>query len=99
MSDTRIFDIADNVKDAASFVVFLDALRINWEQGVLEESVNPSRSFSSMQGWENTNIGSFLEAAVAGAQDNQIHLTDAGTNVAEAWKLAASIILLGKVYE
>jgi len=52
-----------------------------------------------MCGWENTNIGSFLEAAIAGGNDNRVGQETPAEDAASAWRQAAEIICLGKFYE
>ena len=62
------------------------------------ESTNTSSPFSSGNlGWENSDIGQFLESAAACGLD---HLPNGGLEPqANPWKRAASIIYAGKIYE
>lgn len=99
MIDQDVFDALEKVTDATSFIEFLERLRADWQNAVLAENGNPSSPFGSMHGWENTNIGSFLEAAIAGGTDNKTGLEDGFKNAETAWRRAAEIILLGKIYE
>lgn len=71
----------------------------DWEDSNKAEKVSPSSSFSSMNGWENTSIGAFLEAAIAGARDNKLGQPGGTYSDHNSWRQAAEIILLGKVYE
>lgn len=90
---------ADKVRDIQSFLDFLEVLMRDWEVASHSEKQSPSARYSSMYGWENTTIGSFLEAAIAGARDNKLGEpggTHAGSN---PWRQAAEIMLLGKMYE
>ncbi|MEO1722375.1 MAG: hypothetical protein AAFR84_08240 [Pseudomonadota bacterium] len=85
------------VRDEASFLDFLAALSDDWERARRLEARVPSSPCASMHGWENTDIGSFFEAAVAAATD------DAAVSVPEdsanTWRMAATILYLGKAYE
>ncbi|WP_137111546.1 hypothetical protein [Rhodobacter sp. SY28-1] len=99
MSFREIQYVAERVHDLSSFLDFLEALMNDWEAATVSEKASPSSSYSSMYGWENTSIGSFLEAAIAGARDNK--LGQPGNYLADSnpWRQAAEIMLLGKIYE
>jgi len=99
VDDQKIIDSVNSVRDAASFIAFLEVLRVSWEDAVLAEKGASSNPYASMYGWENTNIGSFLDAAIAGGTDNRVGLESAEKGEAIAWRQAAEIILLGKTYE
>ena len=99
MNDQEILKAVEKVKDAASFIAFLEVLRVSWEEAVHAEKENPSNSYFSMHGWENTNIGSFLESALAGGTDNKIGSEQKTENGTAAWRQAAQIIMMGKYYE
>ncbi len=87
------------VHDLDTFLSFLETLFEDWEAASAANKSKPSSPYGSMYGWENTNIGDFLEAAVAGAKDNRLGKLGGTFADENAWRQAAQIILLGKVYE
>ncbi|NKX37217.1 hypothetical protein HGG70_04610 [Rhodobacteraceae bacterium R_SAG4] len=99
VNDQEIEEAFDKVKDAASFIAFLDVLRTSWEDAIHAEREDPSNPYSSMHGWENTDIGSFLEAAIAGGTANKVDFENEKENESTAWRQAAQIIMMGKYYE
>jgi hypothetical protein len=90
---------ADNVRDIKSFLDFLEVLMRDWEVASHSEKLLPSAPYSSMYGWENTTIGSFLEAAIAGARGNKLGEPGGAHAGSNPWRQAAVIMLLGKMYE
>jgi len=48
--------------------------------------------------WENTTIESFLEAAAAWARDSQFGQTQ-GLKTANPWRVFATFLYCGKIYE
>ena len=93
-----VFGRLRSVKDADSFIAFLDALRHDSpDPGQVAQTDGLDAYMTGVSGWMNTSIPDFLEAAIAGARDNHIG-TDAQT-AAQAWRAAAEIIYLGKIYE
>lgn len=90
---------AKKVHDLESFLSFLEVLMDDWEASSNAEKNSPSSPYSSMCGWENTSIGAFLEAAIAGARDNKLGQPGGTCSDQNSWRQAAEIILLGKVYE
>ncbi|WP_407495189.1 hypothetical protein [Pseudooceanicola sp. MF1-13] len=92
-------EAADQVHDLASFLVFLDCLFQDWQiasAGAKPTATNPN---ATLDGWENVTIGTFLEAAIAGARDNKVGEPGGYLADTNPWRQAAEIILLGKVYE
>ena len=88
----------DKVVDEKTFLKFLQLLALDWHKAQAIESTNTSSPFSSGNlGWENSDIGQFLESAAACGLD---HLPNGGLEPqANPWKRAASIIYAGKIYE
>lgn len=86
------------VNDEASFIAFVSVLAADRRDESQKEELNPSSPFGpGANGWENTTIDGFLEAAARGAEDRmQSPFYEAPTN---AWKRCAEILLTGKVYE
>ena len=74
----------EEVKDEESFTKFLVALMKDWETGY--------------EGWENSNIGSFLEAAAAWAESTKDGVNDYSPPP-NPWRRCAEILHAGKVYE
>lgn len=75
-------EIADEVIDEESFLIFVRALTADREKAVRMEVASPSSPYGpDAGGWENTTIESFLEGAAAWAEDSDfgrrmgIHLT------------------------
>jgi hypothetical protein len=99
VNDHEIHEALTGVKDATTFIAFLEALRASWNTAVLEERNNSSMPYISVHGWENTSIVSFLDAAIAGGTDHEFERTTNEDGEASAWQTAAKIILLGKIYE
>jgi len=86
------------VTDEDSFVAFIAALAEDRRDEVEKEKSKPSSPFEpGANGWENTTIENFLEAAARGAEDRkQSPFYEAPTN---PWRRCAEILLTGKVYE
>ncbi|MEM6358194.1 MAG: hypothetical protein AAF844_21250 [Pseudomonadota bacterium] len=85
------------VRDEASFLNFLAALSDDWERACRLEARTPSSPYASIHGWENTDIGSFFEAAVAAARAGAA--VSAPEDDANIWRIAATILYRGKAYE
>jgi len=67
MGDDEILSKLNEVQDADSFISFLQSLQHDWEESEALEKRSPSNPYAAnTNGWENTCIGSFLEAAAAG---------------------------------
>jgi hypothetical protein len=86
------------VNDEVSFIAFVAALAADHSDEVEKEKLKPSSPFGpGANGWENTTIDSFLEAAARGAEDRmQSPFYEAPKN---AWKRCAEILITGKGYE
>jgi hypothetical protein len=77
------FQLLETVNDQASFLLFVEALALESRSGV---------------GWENASITDFLESASAWAKDSSFGQgNDLGTT--SPWRLFASFLYAGKVYE
>ena len=100
MGDDDVLSKLNEVQDADSFISFLQSLQQDWEKSEASERRSPSNPYAAnAYGWENTCIGSFLEAATAGGTDNKNRLSDLSGTTADVWRYAAEIIMCGKVYE
>lgn len=90
---TDLNDLCEAVYDETTFIVFLNALLVDFQQSRKIEAGTPSSPYSAAaKGWENTTIDGFLEAAVAWAHD-------APPKDENPWRRAANILYAGKIYE
>lgn len=84
----------DTVHDRKSFMEFIDWLCTDRRQAEEIERTDPDRyRWSGANGWQNTEIVSFLEAAVAGVGNAW------GAGTEPSWKDLAVFLYLGKIYE
>ena len=90
MTTTKVSAALERVVDEQSFVAFLEALHADWRQDVAA----PERP----GGWEQGDIGGFLDAAVAWAVASRRAplLPAPATN---PWRRCADIIAAGAFYE
>lgn len=87
------------VTDPQSFLNFVRELIADREDEVRKEKTDPSSPHSpGANGWENGSIESFLEAAVAWADDS--HFVEK-QNLPEnnPWQQFAHFLYAGKIYE
>ena len=90
---TDLIDLCEAVHDEATFLVFLNALMADFQQSQKMEAEKPSSPYEfAANGWENTTIGDFLEAATAWAHDSP-------PKDENPWLRAANILYAGKIYE
>jgi hypothetical protein len=82
------------VTDRDSFLAFVRALVVDRRRSVAAERISPSSPYGpDAGGWENVTVESFLEAALAWAEDS-------GRLPAEpSWQAFATFLYLGKIYE
>jgi hypothetical protein len=66
----------------------------DWDVAVKMNKENPANPYGSMYGWENIDIGSFLESAKAWAVD-----VDVAKKYSNPYTQFAHILLAGKFYE
>ena len=88
-----LVDYLENVKDKETFVEFINALiedRSKAER-LEQQNIENYKSAGAALGWHNTNIESFLQAAL-------VWLVDSDRNEV-SWKLMAEFLYSGKVYE
>jgi hypothetical protein len=84
----------ENVSDAESFLKFVKALAVDREDEVAKEKSKPVSPFGpGANGWEQGTIESYLDAAVAWAEDSQ------GLPKEPSWKAFADFLYSGKYYE
>ena len=86
-------DLCEAVHDEATFIMFLNALMADFQQSQKIEAETPSSPYgAAANGWENTTIDRFLEAATSWAHDSPPE----GEN---PWQRIADILYAGKIYE
>ncbi len=91
----ELYEIADRVNSKETFLEFVAALRADWEASCAEERLQPSFSYSpAARGWENPDLGCFLEAMQAWTHDM-------GDRVAPdaSWRMFAGMLMAAKNYE
>ncbi|KAB7610247.1 hypothetical protein F9L33_13110 [Amylibacter sp. SFDW26] len=88
------------VCDADSFIEFLKALHDDKVMSEVQEKTTPSSPYeSNANGWENTNLIHFFEAAVAWSKTTVADSIISDATAKDAWLSAAHIIYAGKIYE
>jgi hypothetical protein len=91
-------DLIGSVVDKESFLKFAEVLRNDRELSDKAEEENSSSPFGpAALGWENGSIESFLEAAIAWAEDTDFGILRLGD--VSPWRLFAEFLLAGKQYE
>ncbi|PKM20845.1 MAG: hypothetical protein CVV11_05005 [Gammaproteobacteria bacterium HGW-Gammaproteobacteria-15] len=91
--------LLDRVSDEESFLRFVRALQADRQDEVEKKMRNPSSSYSSgANGWENGSIESFLDAAIAWAEDSNFGDSQ-NLSGASVWKKVATFLYCGKTYE
>jgi hypothetical protein len=91
--DMELMSLCDCVEDEATFIRFVKALAADFEDSRGKENASPTSPYSpAANGWENTTINAFLDAATAWAHDSQ-------TETSNPWKRAAQMLMAGKIYE
>lgn len=91
----ELHELAHRVDSKETFLDFVAALRADWEASRVEESAQPSSPYSpDARGWENPDLGRFLEAMHAWTDDM-------GDRVAAqpSWRTFADMLMAAKIYE
>jgi hypothetical protein len=86
------------VVDEQTFLRFLEALAVDWEDG----HQNPASSYGrDANGWENGTIGAYLDASASWGQAsiNGLPQKAAYEKPSNSWRRAAQILYMGKIYE
>jgi len=100
MDKSDVLAELENVVDADTFLRFLVAMLKDLRLSQRAELVVPSHpTAQAARGWENNELGSFLEAAIAGGAANRVGQGDAMQTAQRAWRASAEIIYCGKIYE
>lgn len=91
--------LLDLVKDEATFLAFVDALRLDKLDEEEKERVSPSSPYGpGANGWENQTVEAFLGAACAWGGATNVDLAQ-GLDPANPWKRFAVFLYCGKIYE
>jgi hypothetical protein len=90
---------ADKVADELAFLRLLRRMATDWEDERRKELATSRSPYSAgANGWENGSIGHFFEAAAAWAEATS-RTANVGSEISDAWRRAANIILAGAFYE
>ncbi len=92
MADLAV--IAADVRDAESFLAFVDAMAVERAADAVRELTHPSSLYDrTAAGWENVTIEDFLSAAARYARDADLF------GPTPTWRGLALFLLAGKGYE
>lgn len=97
-------DFAEKVEDQESFLAFVRELVKDRENAVKKEKENPTSPYGADAGdWENTSIESYLESAVAWAEDShfgsKMAFPEYELSDVSEWRKFAAFLMAGKIYE
>lgn len=86
----------DEVNDRKSFIRFVSALIEDRKSAEAKEKEAPEAyRLGGANNWQNTTISSYLECALAGAEEQD----DWGDSNTSSWRDLALFLYLGKIYE
>jgi hypothetical protein len=92
-------ELLNRVNDESSFLAFASALAVDRVKSREKEKSNPSSPYvADANGWENTSIEDFLEAAVAWGEASRLGITQ-GLSLSNPWLRFATFLYCGKIYE
>ena len=93
--DNRAFAALQRVDSRASFLAFVDALRVELEESDRREASSPAPPYGPQSlGWENPTLSRFLEAMHRWGLDTIDREPDA-----PSWRAFAELLWVGKIYE
>ena len=99
------FDLMDTsallsaVSDQSSFLAFARALMADRERAAqIERGSSAGTDQREVEAWQNVTIESFLEAAIAWAEDSRFGASQ-GLEPDNPWKKFAVFLQCGKIYE
>ena len=96
---TDLYDLLEAVSGPDTFLELVRALVADREDAAEAEAANPSSPYGrDAGGWENVQIGSFLESAVAWAEASDFG-TKQGVPKDNPWRQFATFLYCGKIYE
>ena len=99
----EIDELIKRVDSKETFLEFVVALRVDWEASRAEESAHPSSPYGpDARGWENADLGRFLEAMHRWLEsaDNYYRNTRQSVDSSQpSWRLFADVLMAAKGYE
>lgn len=96
--ELRLDELLHAVDYEASFLRFAKALLADKVDEDEKEKVNPSDPYSAgCNGWQNSGIAQFLDAAIAFAKDTDFGITFRKSS--NPWMKFAVFLYGGKIYE
>jgi len=91
----ELHELAEHVDSKETFLEFVAALRADWEASQAEESAQPSSPYGpDARGWENPDLGRFLEAMQAWTEDMADRVAPQ-----QSWRTFAEMLMAAKIYE
>ena len=91
----ELHEMIKRVDSKESFLEFVEALRADWAASRVEEQASPSSPYSpDARGWENPDLGRFLEAMQAWTEDMGERVP-----AAASWRTFAEMLCAAKIYE
>ncbi|MGJ4930580.1 DUF7660 family protein [Bradyrhizobium sp. HKCCYLS2038] len=97
-----IYDLmsaADAVIDEQGFIRLLRLMALDRQDEQQKELATPSSPYGTgANGWENSYLTDFLEAAAAWAEATQ-HASHVESAPSDIWRRAAQIVVAGAFYE
>jgi hypothetical protein len=91
----ELFELKNRVNSKETFLEFIQALRKDWDASQAWEKLHPSSTYGpSARGWENPDLGMFLESMYAWTQDSDEYVPSEAS-----WRTFAEILLAAKSYE
>ena len=99
MNKIELNELLEKVSDEKSFLLFVDALRIDREAEVGVQKVEGIFNCDhGPDGWVNHSIEAFLEAAQSWAESTNVGASQ-GIEESNHWKRFATFLYCGKIYE
>ena len=103
MNNDELENFYDGVDSKETFLALLSALRRDWELSREEEAVHPSSPYGpNARGWENPDLGRYLDAMADWLESADNYYRNTGQTVDSSkpsWRLFADILMAAKVYE
>src|ERR1017187_1878661 len=103
MDNDEFAKFRDRLDSKETFLAFLAALRRDWELSRVEEASHPSSPFGpDARGWENPELGKYLDAMASWLESAENYYRNIGQQMdpsVPSWRLFADILLAAKVYE
>jgi hypothetical protein len=87
-----LHEMIERVDSKESFLEFVAALRADWDASRVDEQASPYGPYA--RGWENPDLGRFLEAM-------QAWMEDMGERIpaTPSWRTFAKMLIAAKIYE